>query len=84
MCTSRPAWPCRNTRSRKYEPDFPETHRSKRSFFEYDNYFYTLNAKMAVDVLSVPVFLVVFRESLETVIIVSVLLAFFKADIRAR
>ncbi|GKT86744.1 LOW QUALITY PROTEIN: high-affinity iron transporter [Colletotrichum tofieldiae] len=33
---------------------------------------------MAVDVFSVPVFLVVFRESLETVIIVSVLLAFLK------
>jgi high-affinity iron transporter len=33
---------------------------------------------MAVDVFSVPVFLVVFRETLETVIIVSVLLAFLK------
>jgi high-affinity iron transporter len=33
---------------------------------------------MTVDVFSVPVFLVVFRESLETVIIVSVLLAFLK------
>ncbi|KAH6891175.1 iron permease FTR1/Fip1/EfeU [Thelonectria olida] len=33
---------------------------------------------MAVDVFSVPVFLVVFRESVETVIIVSVLLAFLK------
>ncbi|KAK3320743.1 putative iron transferase [Cercophora scortea] len=33
---------------------------------------------MAVDVFSVPVFLVVFREALETVIIVSVLLAFLK------
>ncbi|KAI1438964.1 iron permease FTR1/Fip1/EfeU [Xylaria sp. CBS 124048] len=33
---------------------------------------------MAKDVFSVPVFLVVFRESLETVIIVSVLLAFLK------
>lgn len=33
---------------------------------------------MAVDVFAVPVFLVVFRESLETVIIVSVLLAFLK------
>ncbi|KAI0479163.1 iron permease-like protein [Xylariaceae sp. FL0804] len=32
----------------------------------------------SVDVFSVPVFLVVFRESLETVIIVSVLLAFLK------
>lgn len=35
-------------------------------------------ATMTVDVFSVPVFLVVFRESLETVIIVSVLLAFLK------
>ena len=35
-------------------------------------------AAMAVDVFSVPVFLVVFRETLETVIIVSVLLAFLK------
>ncbi|KAM7184644.1 plasma membrane iron permease [Naviculisporaceae sp. PSN 640] len=33
---------------------------------------------MAVDVFSVPIFLVVFREALETVIIVSVLLAFLK------
>lgn len=33
---------------------------------------------MAKDVFSVPVFLVVFRETLETVIIVSVLLAFLK------
>ncbi|KAF4988479.1 hypothetical protein FGRMN_9730 [Fusarium graminum] len=33
---------------------------------------------MAVDVFSVPIFLVVFRETLETVIIVSVLLAFLK------
>ncbi|KAK5662845.1 hypothetical protein OQA88_6256 [Cercophora sp. LCS_1] len=33
---------------------------------------------MAADVFSIPVFLVVFRESLETVIIVSVLLAFLK------
>jgi high-affinity iron transporter len=33
---------------------------------------------MTVDVFSVPVFLVVFREALETVIIVSVLLAFLK------
>ncbi len=33
---------------------------------------------MAKDVFSVPVFLVVFRESLEAVIIVSVLLAFLK------
>ncbi|KAK3944541.1 putative iron transferase [Diplogelasinospora grovesii] len=33
---------------------------------------------MAVDVFAVPVFLVVFRESLETAIIVSVLLAFLK------
>ncbi|KAJ2979752.1 hypothetical protein NUW58_g7123 [Xylaria curta] len=33
---------------------------------------------MATDVFSVPVFLVVFRETLETVIIVSVLLAFLK------
>lgn len=33
---------------------------------------------MAVNVFSVPVFLVVFRESLETGIIVSVLLAFLK------
>ena len=33
---------------------------------------------MAVDVFSVPVFLVVFRETLETVIILSVLLAFLK------
>lgn len=33
---------------------------------------------MAVDVFSVPVFLIVFRESLETVIIVAVLLAFLK------
>jgi high-affinity iron transporter len=33
---------------------------------------------MAVDVFALPVFLVVFRESLETVIIVSVLLAFLK------
>lgn len=33
---------------------------------------------MAPDVFSVPVFLVVFRESLEAVIIVSVLLAFLK------
>ncbi|KAK0705352.1 iron permease FTR1 family protein [Lasiosphaeris hirsuta] len=33
---------------------------------------------MGADVFSVPVFLVVFRESLETVIIVSVLLAFLK------
>ncbi|KAM5351925.1 hypothetical protein ACJ41O_004648 [Fusarium nematophilum] len=33
---------------------------------------------MAVDVFAVPVFLVVFRETLETVIIVSVLLAFLK------
>ncbi|KAL1903407.1 high-affinity iron permease [Sporothrix stenoceras] len=33
---------------------------------------------MAVEVFSIPVFLVVFRESLETVIIVSVLLAFLK------
>lgn len=33
---------------------------------------------MAVDVFAVPVFFVVFRETLETVIIVSVLLAFLK------
>lgn len=33
---------------------------------------------MTTDVFSVPVFLVVFRETLETVIIVSVLLAFIK------
>ncbi len=33
---------------------------------------------MAVDVFSVPVFLVVFREALETVIIVSILFAFLK------
>lgn len=33
---------------------------------------------MAVDVFSVPVFLIVFRETLETVIIVSILLAFLK------
>jgi high-affinity iron transporter len=33
---------------------------------------------MAVDVFAVPVFFVVFRESLETAIIVSVLLAFLK------
>jgi high-affinity iron transporter len=33
---------------------------------------------MAVDVFSVPVFLVVFRETLEAVIVVSVLLAFLK------
>jgi high-affinity iron transporter len=33
---------------------------------------------MTKDVFSVPVFLVVFRETLETVIIVSVLLAFLK------
>ncbi|KAM7183077.1 high-affinity iron transporter [Rhypophila sp. PSN 637] len=33
---------------------------------------------MAVEVFSVPIFLVVFREALETVIIVSVLLAFLK------
>jgi high-affinity iron transporter len=33
---------------------------------------------MADDVFSVPVFLVVFRESLEAVIIVSILLAFLK------
>lgn len=33
---------------------------------------------MALDVFAVPVFLVVFRETLETVIIVSVLLAFLK------
>lgn len=33
---------------------------------------------MAKDVFSVPVFLVVFRETLETVIIVSILLAFLK------
>jgi high-affinity iron transporter len=33
---------------------------------------------MTVDVFAVPVFLVVFRETLETVIIVSVLLAFLK------
>lgn len=33
---------------------------------------------MTTDVFSVPVFLVVFREALETVIIVSVLLAFIK------
>lgn len=33
---------------------------------------------MAVDVFSVPVFLVVFRETLETAIIVSILLAFLK------
>lgn len=33
---------------------------------------------MAVQVFAVPVFLVVFRETLETVIIVSVLLAFLK------
>ena len=33
---------------------------------------------MAVDVFSVPVFLVVFREALETVIIVSILFAFIK------
>ncbi|KAL1877541.1 hypothetical protein VTK73DRAFT_8599 [Phialemonium thermophilum] len=33
---------------------------------------------MAVDVFSVPVFLIVFRETLETVIIISVLLAFLK------
>jgi high-affinity iron transporter len=32
----------------------------------------------ATDVFSVPVFLVVFREALETVIILSVLLAFLK------
>ena len=33
---------------------------------------------MAVDVFSVPIFLVIFRETLETVIIVAVLLAFLK------
>ncbi len=33
---------------------------------------------MTTDVFSVPIFLVVFRESLETAIIVSVLLAFLK------
>jgi high-affinity iron transporter len=33
---------------------------------------------MAVDLFSVPVFLIVFRETLETAIIVSVLLAFLK------
>ncbi|KAH7025109.1 iron permease FTR1 family protein [Microdochium trichocladiopsis] len=36
---------------------------------------------MAVDVFSVPVFLIVFRETLETVIIVSVLLAFLKLSL---
>ncbi len=36
---------------------------------------------MTVDVFSVPVFLVVFRETLETVIIVSVLLAFLKLSL---
>lgn len=35
----------------------------------------------AVDVFSVPVFLIVFRETLETVIIVSVLLAFLKLSL---
>lgn len=33
---------------------------------------------MSVDVFAVPVFFVVFRETLETVVIVSVLLAFLK------
>ena len=33
---------------------------------------------MAVEVFSVPIFLVVFREALEAVIIISVLLAFLK------
>jgi high-affinity iron transporter len=33
---------------------------------------------MTVDVFAVPVFFVVFREALETVVIVSVLLAFLK------
>ena len=33
---------------------------------------------MTVDVFAVPVFFVVFRETLETVVIVSVLLAFLK------
>lgn len=33
---------------------------------------------MTTDVFSVPVFLIVFRETLETVIIVSVLLAYLK------
>lgn len=36
---------------------------------------------MSVDVFSVPVFLIVFRETLETVIIVSVLLAFLKLSL---
>jgi high-affinity iron transporter len=33
---------------------------------------------MTIDVFAVPVFFVVFRETLETVVIVSVLLAFLK------
>lgn len=37
--------------------------------------------KMALDVFSVPVFLIVFRETLETSIIVSVLLAFLKLSL---
>lgn len=36
---------------------------------------------MIVSVFSVPVFFVVFRESLETVVIVSVLLAFIKQSL---
>lgn len=40
-----------------------------------------LRANMTVNVFSVPVFFVVFRESLETVVIVSVLLAFIKQSL---
>jgi hypothetical protein len=36
---------------------------------------------MTVNVFSVPIFFVVFRESLETVVIVSVLLAFIKQSL---
>jgi hypothetical protein len=37
-----------------------------------------INSAMTIDVFAVPVFFVVFRETLETVVIVSVLLAFLK------
>ncbi len=43
-----------------------------------DNYTILNSPIMAVNVFSVPVFLITFRESIETAIIVAVLLAFLK------
>ena len=42
-----------------------------------------IESKMSVNVFAVPVFFIVFRETLETSIVVSVLLAFIKKELRS-